>query len=116
MPDRRFSRGMMMPEASTMAEKRDFAALSTVMVAPFQPFFGASVALAASDEEARAGAMTAAVKAAKMFLYTSPRSRRAASRACRRVKPCNSMLRRVPKAGKLKTYSLSKYPSLPKAI
>src|SRR5579864_6912026 len=45
---------------------------------------------------------------AKMFLCTSQRSKRAASRACKRVRRCNSTSPRDRRAGRLKTSRLCK--------
>ena len=61
------SRGMMMPEASTMAGKQNFAAFSTVTVAPFGPSFGASRSSAAREGEARARQSRAVARGARRF-------------------------------------------------
>src|SRR5215469_3084358 len=49
-----------------------------------------------------------AARAAKMFLYTSRRSRQAASGAYRRARRCNLKSPKVPRACKLKMLRLSK--------
>ncbi len=71
------SRGMTMPDTSTMAEKQDFVAFSTVTAAPFGPSLGTSGSSAAREgseaklsRPATAGAshFRESARAAKLFI------------------------------------------------